>query len=78
MGVKTFRDETGVEQTLIDPEKETKLKGYDRSAFIDGLLSKTFYTFNITAFFHDGNFGPVNTLKIETTDEGRLIANSVS
>jgi len=40
------------------------------NVFIDGLVPKTLYTFNITAMFTDGP-GQVNRLKIETGVDGK-------
>lgn len=66
-GRKNYRDQDNIMQTLIDPQR-TKLLSLEEKNFItDGLIPKTVYTFNISAKFLDGSWGPVYTLKVETS-----------
>ena len=69
-GRKNYRDQDSIIQTLI-AEKQTKLLSVDEKSFkTDGLSPKTVYTFNISAKFLDGSWGPVYTLKVETSADG--------
>lgn len=73
MGIRKTRDFSGMEDTTVDPRKEVTLQKEERSRSLDELMSGTLYTFNISARFIDGTWGPPNTIQIETNSEGELL-----
>lgn len=76
IGHKKYLDEHVVEHTLIDQLKEKIVPKEDTSVLIENLVPKTQYTFNISAWFHDG-FGPPNKLKTETGVEGKPVKSQL-
>ena len=70
-GIKKMRDSSGMEETVVDPRKELIIQKEDRSLYIEGLLPKTVYTFNISAKFIDGSWGPPYSIRIETSMDGK-------
>jgi len=39
--------------------------------FVDGLVPRTVYAFNISAYFTDDTWGPVHQIRVETSIGGR-------
>ena len=69
-GSKRYRDETG-RDLLFNHGKENRIVPMEeRTHYIDGLMPKTIYTFNISAKFMDGNWGPDYTMRVETSVDG--------
>ncbi|KAK2179862.1 hypothetical protein NP493_469g03030 [Ridgeia piscesae] len=66
-GIKRYRDSYGIEQTMIDPKKDSIVPNDETSLYIDGLVPKTIYSFNISAKYSDGSWGPEYMLKVETS-----------
>lgn len=70
-GIKQYREESGIEQTLIDPKDSRMVAKVERSLYIDELVPDTVYTFNITAKFMDGSWGPAFTMHVQTSNDGQ-------
>jgi len=70
MGIKKYQESVDLEQTIVDGMKEQLVDKDDRTLYIDGLLPRTVYSFNITARFNDGSWGPPYTLRVETSGDG--------
>nr|AAB91460.1 receptor tyrosine phosphatase [Hirudo medicinalis] len=73
MGVRKTRDFSGMEDTTVDPRKEVTLQKEERSRSLDELMSRTLYTFNISARFIDGTWGPPTTIHVETNSEETIL-----
>ena len=69
-GKKTYRDEKGRTQTLPDSKKDRFVPKEERTLYIDGLVPKTVYMFNISAKYMDGTWGPEFPLRVETSIDG--------
>ena len=69
-GHKQYRDEHGIMTPLTDPPKDRIVPKEQRSMYIDGLVPKTVYSFNISAKFMDGTWGPDYQLRVETSIDG--------
>ena len=76
-GIKRYRDSYGIEQTMIDPKKDSIVPNDETSLYIDGLVPKTIYSFNISAKYSDGSWGPEYMLKVETSIDGQWRSTSV-
>lgn len=72
-GNKRYRDVNGVERTLADSRGEKIIPKEERSVYIDGLVPKTVYGFNISVNFIGGIWGPPVSLRVETSVDGVLI-----
>ena len=69
-GVKKYLDKSGLLTTYYHNKSSQIIAKEDTSIFIDGLMPKTVYTFNISAKFLEGSWGPPNTLNVETSVDG--------
>ena len=69
-GKKTYRDEKGRTQTLPDSKKDRFVPKEERTLYIDGLVPKTIYMFNISAKYMDGTWGSEFPLRVETSIDG--------
>ncbi len=69
-GRKTYRDEKGKIQTLQDGKRDRFVPKEERTLYIDGLVPKTVYVFNISAKYMDGTWGPDFPLRVETSIDG--------
>ena len=69
-GIKKYLDPSGIEQTLYDPKKDRIIQKEDRTLYIEGLVPKTVYSFNISAKFIDGTWGPPYPMRVETSPDG--------
>lgn len=63
---------TGIEETLVDPHKSLTVAKEQRSVYVTGLMPRTVYSFNISAKFIDGSWGPTAHLQTETSSDGML------
>lgn len=61
---------SGVEETLIDQKKDRFVAKEERMLYIENLIPNTVYSFNISAKFIDGTWGPPYHLSVETSVEG--------
>lgn len=68
--MKKYRDNHGIEQTLYDQKKDKIVHFDEHSLYIDGLVPKTLYSFNISAKFLSGEYGPPYHLRVETSIDG--------
>ena len=68
--MKKYRDYHGIEQTLYDQKKDRIVPKEDKTIYIDGLIPKTLYSFNISAKFMNGEYGPPYHLRLETSIDG--------
>lgn len=71
-GIKKSHDPSGIENTIVDPRKGIPIEKENRTLYIERLLPKTVYTFNISAKFIDGTTGPPYTIHVETSADGML------
>lgn len=66
-GIRQRRDPmSSIEENLIDSRNNTWLTEEEHSLVIEGLLPQTIYTFNISARFIDGSWGPITSIRVET------------
>ena len=73
-GVRKYHDPlTGIDETLVDPHKSVMIAKERRSLFVTRLMPRTVYSFNISAKFIDGSWGPATNLHTETSSDGRLL-----
>lgn len=72
VGERRIRDDTLFEHTLIDTKREQPIPKEKATAFIDQLVPRTYYTFNITAVFNDGP-GPVRQHTVQTSNDGSFL-----
>ena len=63
-------DSSEVEETLIDVKQPHYIAKEESSFYVDNLIPDTIYTFNLSAKFIDGLWGPPYPLRIETSFEG--------
>ena len=66
-GRRQTHDEPGVAETTIAASSDFYVAKETHERYVDDLLPDFIYTFNITAKFLDGTFGPPSTLRIETS-----------
>lgn len=66
-GIKKSHDPSGIENTIVDPRKGIPIEKENRTLYIERLLPKTVYTFNISTKFIDGTTGPPYTIHVETS-----------
>jgi len=72
-GVRKYHDPlTGIEETLVDPHKTLTVAMEQRSVYVSSLMPRTLYSFNISAKFIDGSWGPTAHLQTETSSDGML------
>ena len=69
-GRKTFRDARGKTESLKEGKKDKFVPKEERTLYIDGLVPKTVYRFNISAKYMDGTWGPEFPLRVETSIDG--------
>ena len=69
-GIKRYRDKTGREHVYHDDKKDKIVPKEERTLYIDGLVPKTVYSFNISAKFMDGTWGTEYQLQVETSING--------
>ncbi len=69
-GIKKYRDETGRQRYHHDDKQDKIVPKEERTLYIDALTPKTVYTFNISAKFMDGTWGPEYQLRVETSIDG--------
>lgn len=69
-GRKQYRDENGNLTPMTDPVKDKIVPKEERTIYMDGLVPKTVYSFNISAKFMDGTWGPQFQLRVETSIDG--------
>lgn len=69
-GHKTYKDEKGGERRIDEKPKPVYIPKEERTLYIDGLIPQTLYTFNISAKFMDGLWGPGFLLHVETSIDG--------
>ncbi|ELU00302.1 hypothetical protein CAPTEDRAFT_229069 [Capitella teleta] len=68
-GFKRYRDNSGMERTHIYERSDRTASQKDRSYYIDSLVPNTVYTFNITAQFMDGSWGPAFSIHVQTSND---------
>jgi netrin-G3 ligand len=70
VGIKKYHDPmSGLEETLIDPQKSLMVSKEDKNLVINDLAPKTMYSFNISAKFIDGSWGPPYGIQVETSSD---------
>ena len=62
---------SGIDETLVDPEKTLSVVKERQSVYVTELMPRTIYSFNISAKFVDGSWGPATNLHTETTSDGQ-------
>jgi len=69
--VKEYRSHSGIDTKFIFPKAAPKIVATDeRMLFVDSLVPRTVYTFNISAYFTDDTWGPVHQIRVETSIGG--------
>jgi len=69
--VRKYHDpESGIEETLVDPRKTLSIAKEEQSVYVKNLMPRTVYSFNISAEFIDGSWGPTAHLHAETGSDG--------
>ena len=72
-GVKEYKSHSGIDTKFIFPKAAAKIVATDeRMLFVDGLVPRTEYTFNISAYFTDDTWGPVHQIRVQTSIGGLL------
>ena len=66
-GHKQTHDEPGIADTTIAASNNFYVAKEEHRRYVDDLLPDFIYTFNISAKFLDGTFGPPTKLRIETS-----------
>jgi len=66
-GRKQTHHEPGMAETTIAASKDFYVAKEEHVRYVDDLLPDFIYTFNISAKFLDGTFGPTTMLRIETS-----------
>lgn len=66
-GRKQTRNEPDVAETTIAASNNFYVAKEEQVRYVDDLLPDFIYTFNISAKFVDGTFGPPNILRVETS-----------
>ena len=69
-GKKRYKDERSRELLFSHDREERLVAMEERTTYIDGLMPKTIYSFNISAKFMDGNWGPAYQMRVETSVDG--------
>jgi hypothetical protein len=70
-GIRQRHDpEFDIDETLIDPRKIVMVAKEETSLYVEGLQPQMVYTFNISAKFIDGSWGPSVSIPVETGAEG--------
>jgi len=77
-GRKQTHNEPGVSETTIAASNNFYVAKEEHQRHVDDLLPDFFYTFNISAKFLDGTFGPPATLRIETSPGNQLLRSRVT
>jgi hypothetical protein len=72
-GMQRYRDPSGMERTTMYNRTDKIAPSGDRAFYIDSLMPNTQYTFNITAAFMDGSWGPPFSIHVETTNAGQTL-----
>jgi len=68
--VRKYHDPvTGIEETLVDPHKTLMVAKEQQSVYVTNLMPRTVYSFNISAKFIDGSWGPTSRLHTETSSD---------
>ena len=70
MGTKKYRDQFGNMKTLNTEVMTVTISKDAHTYYIDGLVPKMHYQFNITAKFMDGLWSKERNLNIETSIDG--------
>ena len=74
-GVKEYKSHSGIDTKFIFPKAAPKIVATDeRMLFVDGLVPRTVYSFNISAYFTDDTWGPVHQIRVETSIGGGLLS----
>ncbi len=66
----------GIDETLIDQKRDKMVPKDERALYIDNLVPKTVYSFNISAKFIDGLWGPPYHLRFETSIDGQSLSGT--
>lgn len=69
-GSKTYRNEFNQEIMLHGQKEDRMLPKEERTLYIDGLVPHTVYSFNISAKFMDGTWGPEYHIRVQTSIDG--------
>jgi len=76
-GVHRYRNKNiGIDETLIDRRKRKNVPKEESTLYLEHLVPRTVYIFNISASFLDGSAGPVTSLHVETSAEGQRSSES--
>ena len=71
--MKEYKSHSGIDTKYIFPKAGPRIVPTDeRLLFVDGLVPRTVYTFNISAYFADKTWGSVHQIRVETSIGGRL------
>ena len=69
--MKEYRSHSGIDTKFIFPKAAPKVVASDeRMLFVDKLVPRTEYSFNISAYFTDDTWGPVHQLRVKTSIGG--------
>ena len=66
-GRKQTQREPGLAETTIAASSDFYVSKEEQARYVDDLLPDFLYTFNISAKFLDGTFGPPTTMRVETS-----------
>ena len=69
-GLRHYRDDEGIMRTHIVRTLEKAINGDQTSVYIENLLPKTKYTFNISAQYASNSWGPEYSILVETSSDG--------
>ena len=70
-GVRKYHDPvSGIEETLVDPRRTVSVAKERQNVYVSELMPRTTYSFNISAEFIDGSWGPPAHLHAETLPDG--------
>jgi len=70
-GVKEFRAHNGIDTKIVIPKASPRMVSKtDRTLLVDGLLPRATYSFNISAEFMAGMWGPVHRVEAKTSIGG--------
>lgn len=72
-GYQQTHDEPGIDETTIAASNNFYVAKEEHVRYVDDLLPDFIYTFNISAKFLDGTFGPPTKLRIETSPGSYLL-----
>jgi len=71
-GVRKYHDPvSGIDETLVDPRKTLSVSKEQASVYVTRLIPATVYSFNVSASFIDGTWGPSVHLHAETSSDGQ-------